>query len=59
MRHNLREANLFEAELQRCSRCLRGEPLSPERPCQPPTNFDGRGEVGHKADVQKSDGTHE
>jgi hypothetical protein len=55
MRHNLHEADLFEAKLKRRSRRLRGEPLSPERPCQPPTDFDGRREAGREADVQQSD----
>jgi hypothetical protein len=59
MRHSLHEADLFEAKLKRCSRRLHGEPLSPERPCQPPTDFDGRREAGRKADAQQSDSTHE
>jgi hypothetical protein len=59
MRHDLREANLSEAELKRCSRRLRGKSLSPERPCQPPTDFDRRREVGRKADVQQPGGAHE
>src|SRR6266702_1115016 len=52
VRHNLREADLSEANLKRCPRRLHGEPLSPERPCQPPTDFDGGREAGRKADVQ-------
>lgn len=59
VRHDLREANLSEAKLKCCLRRFHGEPLSPERPCQPPTDFDGRREGGGKADVQQSDSAHE
>src|SRR3981081_115783 len=33
MRHNLREANPFEAKLKCCSRRFHGESLFPKRPC--------------------------
>jgi hypothetical protein len=59
VRHNVVEADLLEAKLKRCSRRLHGEPLSPERPRQPPTDFDRRREAGRKAHVQKTDSPHE
>ena len=59
MRHDFRETNLFEAKLKRRSRCLNRKSLSPELPCQSPTDFDSRREAGDKADAQQADSTHE
>lgn len=59
MRHDFRETNLFKAKFKRRSPRFNRKPLSPELPCQPPTDLDSRREAGDKADAQQSDSTHE